>query len=162
MSPTTVIEPLSERRLIIGELHRRQVLRLVDHDVPVGADLVVLAPDPAGLGAEQGAGLVEQRHVVVGPHDVVDGLGPAAEQQLDPLLRQRVDRQPGTAAPWTRTGRGAAGPGVSTGHISSSAARTSGCRRTWRQTSLGSSGVRADSARWKATSRSTKRRPALW
>ena len=39
----SVIEPLSERRVEHPQLHRREVLRLVDDDVAVGADLVVVA-----------------------------------------------------------------------------------------------------------------------
>ena len=70
MSPTTVIEPLSDRRREHPQLHRRQVLRLVDDDVAVGADLVVVGwpgRRRRGLRAEQRARLVEQRDVVDRP-----------------------------------------------------------------------------------------------
>ncbi len=59
------------------QLHRREVLGLVDDDVAVGAHLVVVvgpvAPvlPPPGPRPEQGPGLVEQRDVVAGERDVV-------------------------------------------------------------------------------------------
>ena len=92
MSPTTVIEPLSDRRVEHAQLHRREVLGLVDHDVAVGAHLVVVA---AGRlrprrRPEQGPGLVEQRHVVDGPRDVVDRRRPGAVQGGDAPRRQQV------------------------------------------------------------------------
>ena len=39
MSPTMVIEPVRSRRLQDAQLHRREVLGLVDHDVAVGHEL---------------------------------------------------------------------------------------------------------------------------
>jgi len=37
MSPSTVSEPWAERRATALALHRCEILRLVDHDVPVGS-----------------------------------------------------------------------------------------------------------------------------
>ena len=78
-----------------AQLHRRQVLRLVDDDVAVGAHVVVggLTRAPhLRLGAEQRAGLVEQRHVVDGPHGVLDVLGPRAHERR---LLGRAERAAG-------------------------------------------------------------------
>src|SRR6185437_16141941 len=69
------------------QLHRREILRLVDDHVPVG-------PRRAG---EQRPRLVEQRHVLVAPAQIGHATGPVAQQEL-PLvvvqhfLRRRLER----------------------------------------------------------------------
>src|SRR5262249_55415572 len=57
------------------ELHRREILRLVDDHVPVRARRAV----------EQRAGLVEERHVVVAPDEIGGAARPVAEEEL-PLV----------------------------------------------------------------------------
>ena len=65
------------------ELHRREVLDLVDDDVTVRADLVgvVDLAVAAGLGAEHVAGVVEQGDIGRSPPHVVDRLRTRTEQR---------------------------------------------------------------------------------
>jgi len=73
-----------------SELHRRQILRLVDDDVAIRAHLVVLRRSTLAprTSAEQRAGLIEQRHVVGGERDVVHRCRPRAVERFDLLVAQ--------------------------------------------------------------------------
>ena len=164
-SPTTVIEPFSERRGDHAQLHGREVLHLVDDDVAVGADVVVarrLTPR-VGRGPSSARGLVEQRHVGVGPAHIVDTLGSGVGAGGPARRRSASGGRPGAAGPWSRTGRASSSAGVSTGHIHSSAARTSSVPRRRSAHLLGLGAVaRRLAASASNTARSTKRRAALW
>ena len=63
------------------QVHRREVLNLVDHDVPVGADRIM------GLGTRSGpqhsAGLVQQRRIRRRPVHVVSHLLPGPKKCVD-------------------------------------------------------------------------------
>ena len=147
------------------ELHRGEVLDLVDDDVPVRADLVRLVDlaVAAEARAEHLPGVVEQGHVRGRPAHVVHVGGTRPVERSDLLGATAGRRRPGRAGRVTRTGRGAARPGVSTGHIRSRAARTSGCERiAWRSSLAVTASPRQLAAIAANTSFSTKRRPALW
>ncbi len=128
-SPTTVSEPLSERRDGHLQLHRGEVLDLVDDDVPVGADLVRLG-DPCRRG--RGAGRAPPWRRRARPR-------PPASSARRPRRRIAAGgaRRPPRASsrPAAASSSRARDPnrswsssaGVSTGHIRSRAARTSGC-----------------------------------
>ena len=97
MSPTIVIDPFKRPAIEHAQLHRRQVLGLVHDDVAVGADRVgVLEPGP---GPQQLEGLVEQRDVVVGEHDLGGVVEPLPGEQL-PLVG--LERLPGRGSQQAR------------------------------------------------------------
>ncbi len=72
------------------QCHRREVLRLVDDDVSVGAQLVGLGAVARRPRTEQRERLIEQRDVRVGPHHLVDVRGSSTHQPLDLVLVERA------------------------------------------------------------------------
>ena len=71
------------------QLHGREVLDLVHHDVTVLAQPVLGAPRP---GPEQGPGLVDQRGIGRGPGDLLERRRPGPVQQELLLVRQDAPR----------------------------------------------------------------------
>ena len=124
-----------------AQLHRREVLRLVDHDVAVGADVLVgrlartlrrAASGRAGRGPRRAAGRRRRVHVASstrrGPRAV--RARPARRRRASgPAARSMRAREPKRS--WSSSA------GVSTGHMRSSASRTSGALCSRSRTSCG-------------------------
>ena len=128
MSPTTVSEPLSERRVAILQLHRREVLHLVDDDVAVRADLVArrrpcrpcrgVGPSTSRASSSSATSAGVQR---------TSSTSSARGRCSASSRRRRACRAPARRSSAGEPNRSCSSwAGVSTGHIRSSAARTSG------------------------------------
>ena len=120
------------------QLHGREVLGLVHHDVAVGAGLVVLGPPAAArrpAGAEQDPRLVDQGEV--GRPSTGSRRARRSGAGAADAARPRSDApwRPGPGAAATRRGRGAA-PRRSAGATSGRGPRPPrAARRTWRENS---------------------------
>ena len=109
-SPTTVIEPLSERRVSIRSAIGVRSCASSTTMCPYVRISSGSEPLRDGPRAEQRERFVEQRDVGVGPHDVVDVLGPGSHEQLGLALVEGATRRESHERRASRTGRAGAAP----------------------------------------------------
>ena len=132
MSPTTVIEPLSERRAAMRScIGVRSCTSSID-DVAVRADLVGVVDLAvlAGAGPSTSRASSSRATSARRPAHVVDASERGRRSSARSRRPSRTVGRPGAAAPVEPNRSWSSCAGVSTGHIRSSAARTSGTLRS--------------------------------
>ncbi len=162
MSPTMVIDPLSDRRSImrscIGERSCASSTTMWPY-----VRIVVVVTAGAGAGADRAARSASSSSGTSSdrPDDVVDVLGAGPVQQVDLGLGERASAR--EAQQRLRAEEVVEElAGVSTGHMRSSASRTSSVSRSRSRSSSGVDRSRLLDGERAQNGDSTKRRPALW